>query len=312
MPDQGRPRVVQHPLNHARGSVFVPRIGFEHGALAVVGHCLRLALIIIERRCLSVATVQTIGKNIDRREAFAARVIIPNVIDRPEVILGDESLQRIPRGDRRPRTCLRVVAVGAARLRIGQPVHRRHILVGAGHFYARFSRDRRLLFRSGRNHRIWPLQLFLDVQIHFFDVCRRGIVTAVQPDKDARMISQPGDLVPQRSRRNFVLIPLPVTPFLPGIAACPPRHDQNPQPVRLFEEFVAVKPPFQADGVHAHIAHVCQIRVQPRRRPAEKKIGRPSRSTDQHFSPVDLEQQVLLLRQFRGNLANSKRHVRRV
>src|SRR6266481_1980379 len=65
MPDQRGPRVVQHPLNHTRGGVFVPRIGFEHGALALVGRCLRFALVIFERRRLAVAPVQTVGKDID-------------------------------------------------------------------------------------------------------------------------------------------------------------------------------------------------------------------------------------------------------
>jgi len=50
------------------------------------------------------------------------------------------------------------------------------------------------------------------------------------------------------------------------------------------KKFVAVKPPFQADGVHAHIAHVCQIRVQPSPTTSGKRrSGAPSRSTDQQF-----------------------------
>ncbi len=49
MPDERWPSIVQHPLNHTRGRVFVPRVGFEHGALAIVGHGLGLALVIVER-----------------------------------------------------------------------------------------------------------------------------------------------------------------------------------------------------------------------------------------------------------------------
>ena len=37
MPDEGRPSIVEHPLDDAGGDVFVAGIGFEHGALVVVG-----------------------------------------------------------------------------------------------------------------------------------------------------------------------------------------------------------------------------------------------------------------------------------
>src|SRR2546422_7422213 len=114
MPDERRPSVVQHPLNHARGGVFVPRISFEHGALAVVSHGLRLALVIIEGRRLSVAPGQTIIKNVDCGEALAARVIIPNFIDGPEMLFGDESLQRLPSWNGRPWACFCIVSISAA------------------------------------------------------------------------------------------------------------------------------------------------------------------------------------------------------
>src|SRR5216683_711289 len=114
MPDQRRPRIVEHPLNHARGSVLIPRVGLEHRALAIVSHGLGLALVIVQRRPWSVAPVQSIGKNVDCREPLPARVIIPNLVNRPKMLLGDEFLQRFPRRNRRPRTRLRVVAVSAA------------------------------------------------------------------------------------------------------------------------------------------------------------------------------------------------------
>src|SRR6266851_8791403 len=93
MPNQRGPGVVQHPLNHAGGCVFIPPIGFKHRALAVISHGLSLALVIIERRRWSITPGQTICKYIDRRKAFTARVIIPNLIDWPEMLFGNESLQ---------------------------------------------------------------------------------------------------------------------------------------------------------------------------------------------------------------------------
>src|SRR5467141_4333236 len=94
------------------------------------------SLVIIKRRRWSIAPGQTIGKNTDSREALAARVIIPHLIDRPEVLFGDKFLQRLPWRNCRPRACLCVVAIGAARFCVRQPIHRWHILIGASHFHA--------------------------------------------------------------------------------------------------------------------------------------------------------------------------------
>src|SRR5260370_2419293 len=83
VPDEGRPRVVQHPLNHARRCVFVPSIGFEHGSLAAVSHSLRLALVIIERRRRSPAPVQTIRKTLTPREPLAPPLITRHSLHPP-------------------------------------------------------------------------------------------------------------------------------------------------------------------------------------------------------------------------------------
>src|SRR5216684_649161 len=136
MPDQRRPGVVEHPLNHAGRSVLVPAIGLEHRALAVVGHRLRLALVVVERSRWTITARQSVGKYVHRGKAFFAGVIIPHVIDGPEMFLRDEFLERLARWYRRPRTRLRVVAIRTAGLSVGEPVDRRDVLVGARHFYA--------------------------------------------------------------------------------------------------------------------------------------------------------------------------------
>ncbi len=111
MPDQRRPRIVQHPLNHARRRVLVSSIRFEHRALAVIGHGLRFALIVLQRGRHAIPSIQPIGKHIDCREPFAARVEIPHIVDWPQMILGDKALKRFARRNRRSRAGLRVVTV---------------------------------------------------------------------------------------------------------------------------------------------------------------------------------------------------------
>src|SRR5258707_4975315 len=77
MPDQRGPAIVEHPLNHASGRVFIPSIGLEHRTLAIVGHGLRFTLVVIERRGISIASAQAIVENIDSPEALAPPRLIP-------------------------------------------------------------------------------------------------------------------------------------------------------------------------------------------------------------------------------------------
>ena len=58
MPDERRLGIVEHPLNDARGGVPIAAIGLEHGALAVIGHRLCLALIIVEGTRSAVAAIE--------------------------------------------------------------------------------------------------------------------------------------------------------------------------------------------------------------------------------------------------------------
>src|ERR1043166_5464450 len=116
MPDQGRPRIVQHPLNHSGRNVFVAAVALEHGAFAVVSNRLRLAFVIFQRSSGSVAFVQSISEHIHSSETLAAGVIIPYVIHWPEMFLGNKSLHAFQRGNRRPRTGFRVVSICASTL----------------------------------------------------------------------------------------------------------------------------------------------------------------------------------------------------
>ena len=74
VPDHGGPGVVEHPLNDAGGDVFVFAVGLEHGALGVVFHGLRHALIVGGRMGLGVNGVHGLVEDLEVDE-FAAAVV---------------------------------------------------------------------------------------------------------------------------------------------------------------------------------------------------------------------------------------------
>ena len=86
MPDGGRPRIVQHPLNHSCRRVLVPPISLKHCALAVIRHCLCLPQIVRQIGSLAVSRVHGIVEDVQVFEFLAASVIVPHVIDRPKVV----------------------------------------------------------------------------------------------------------------------------------------------------------------------------------------------------------------------------------
>ena len=90
VPDEGRPGIVEHPLNQTGGGVLVSAVRLEHRALIVVGHGLGLALIVVEGRCRTIAPGQGFGEDVDGGEAFSARVEIPVLVDGPEVLFRNE------------------------------------------------------------------------------------------------------------------------------------------------------------------------------------------------------------------------------
>ena len=58
VPVDGRPGVVEHPLDHARRDPFVAAIRLEHRALALIGHQLRRDRVILGGRRSTVANGQ--------------------------------------------------------------------------------------------------------------------------------------------------------------------------------------------------------------------------------------------------------------
>src|SRR6267378_3603503 len=181
---------------------------------------------------------------------------IPCVIDGPEMFLRDEFLERLPRWDRRPRARFRVVAVRAARFRICEPVDGRDILVGARHFYAGIPRQLCRRLARGGDRGVWPLGLSQNVQIHLLDFGWRWSIAAVEPNENTCVTAEAASLIGHGRLCNGVRFRSPALPSLPCVTASPPGHDENAELVRLFEEFVAVDAAFEANRVHAHVAHI--------------------------------------------------------
>src|SRR5262249_16554930 len=126
----------------------------------------------------------------------------------------------------------------------------------------------------------------------------------VQENKNAGMIAQASDLIPQRSGGDAVLIAFPMLPPLPSIATRPAGHDENAELVGFVEELVAVEAPFEPNGVEVHVTHVGKVSVEFCGRPAEEQVGRPSRAANQDFATVDFEEAMAFVGEFGSDFAD--------
>ena len=136
MPDERWPSVVKHPLDDAGRGVLVLRVGFEHRALPLVCHQLRLRGVVFESLRLAVARRHRGGEYVERLELTAASVKAPHVVDRPEVFGRQHPVQALDGRHCRAGAYLCGEAVRAAVLVILKPVGRRHPLVRAFHLYS--------------------------------------------------------------------------------------------------------------------------------------------------------------------------------
>src|SRR5438552_16614812 len=85
MPDDRRPSIVQHPLNDAGGLILIAAVGLIHRAHAFVGLELRLEGEVFGIVCFAVARIKSVGKYMNISERAAARVIVPEIANCPEV-----------------------------------------------------------------------------------------------------------------------------------------------------------------------------------------------------------------------------------
>ncbi len=312
MPDERWPGIVQHPLNYASRNIFIAAVAFKHRAFAVVCNRLRFALVIFQRSRRSIALIQPVGKNVHGSEPLATRVVIPDIIHRPQMLFRNKSFHALQSRNCRARAGFGVVAVSAARSRIGQPVHRRNIFVRAGHFHAGVSGNRCRRCAGRRNRRIRPLRVMQNGQIHFLHVGGRRVVAAIQPHENAGMIAQTPRLIGHRSSRNFARVRRPFVPQFPGVAAGPSGHHQNSQFIGFVEQFVTIDAPLQANRVQTHVLHVAQIRIQLFRHRSQKHIWRPRCAANQNPPAIYFEKPMAFFGKFAGDLSNSKRNGSRI
>ena len=150
MPDHRGPRIVHHPLNHAGGVILVAPVSLEHRALAVVGHHLGFARVILNSGGIAQALLQGLGKNIQLLERSASGVEPPRAVNGPEVLFGKHPAQTLNGRDGRSRTGLGIERICASGLFIDVPIDGRDVLVRTGHAHAgRLSRWARFAAGGG-------------------------------------------------------------------------------------------------------------------------------------------------------------------
>src|SRR6202043_2928778 len=97
----------------------------------------------------------------------------------------------------------------------------------AGHFNAGFTGDFGGSFGSRGDGWVGPLELLQNIEVHVLNISGRRAVAAVEPNEDAGMIAEAGDLVDERGGGDFFGFGSPLVPVLPGVAADPAGHDED-------------------------------------------------------------------------------------
>ena len=285
-------------MNHAGRNVLVPPIGFEHGALAFVGHHLGLFGEVLDTGGFAVARLESLPEDFHIAELPAAGVVIPILVDRPEMVCRNEFAKARDGRDGRPRAGLGVEAVCAPALFVLEPVRGSDVFVRPSHLHARVPGDRGRLGRRGGLKRVGPVVVLEDLDVHLFDFFRRRIVAAVQPVEQAGVAAQPPDLVFQRFRRDGEVFVFPALPSLPVVAAAPAGQHHNSVAVAKIEEVVVLELPLQPDGVEVQVAKVSDVVLLYFGRGAEQHVERVAAATDQDVFPVDFEEARALGRKF--------------
>ena len=319
VPDHGGPGVVEHPLNDAGGLVLVATVGLVHGAHAFIGLHLRLRCKVFHVVGLAVAVGERFAENADGFEFAAARVIIPDVIDRPQVVFADHRADALDGRNSRSHAGFRVEAVSAAAasgialftiglsLRgVDLPVAGRDIFIWPGHLDATVAGDAGL-FSGGRgDNGVGPEQFFLDVEVHLLNIRRRRIIAAIQPHHQAGMAAQTIDLIAQGLLGDFEIRRLPTRPAFPEIAAAPSGHDENALAIGQVKEFLSLELAFQANRVEPHIADVAKFGMQALRIFTHHQVGRPAPAANQNILAVDVEGAPTDRVEVGGNFANAE------
>src|SRR4029077_16557963 len=89
-------------------------VGLVHGANAFVALHLRFDGVIVGAGCRTEARVQGVGKNVDIFKWSAAGVIVPGIVNGPDVVFADHSPNALDRRNGRSHTGFGVEAIGSA------------------------------------------------------------------------------------------------------------------------------------------------------------------------------------------------------
>src|SRR2546426_5679779 len=100
MPDDRWPRIVQHPLNHACGLILVAAVGLIHRPHTFICLKLRLEREIFCAVCLAIARIQSVGEYVNIFERATTRVIVPEIVNWPEMVFRQHCAHALDRWNR--------------------------------------------------------------------------------------------------------------------------------------------------------------------------------------------------------------------
>mmetsp|Transcript_1966 Transcript_1966/g.7100 ORF Transcript_1966/g.7100 Transcript_1966/m.7100 type:complete len:256 (+) Transcript_1966:762-1529(+) len=251
MPDVGGEGVVEHPVDHARAHVLVPRVGLVHRTVGFIARCLRLECILLRAVALSVARVEGRSEVSQRaKEAvLVAAVVVPPEVDRPFLVAGNRPLDRVVGHGRGTRPSLREESKRTTEGRAAgvhdinsvlEPVVRRLPHIGAAHLHAGGASEGRGEVGSGGECRVGPVLCIERVEVHLLHVGRRQLVAAVEEHQHARVDAQPLHLRTDGFGRHEVVLRRPVLPVLPRVAAAPAGHHEDAVAVGETVELVVL------------------------------------------------------------------------
>src|SRR5262249_37585008 len=168
-----------------------------------------------------------------------------------------------------------------------------------------------LLRRRRRLHRVRPLDLLNDVEVHLLDLVWRWIVAAVEPVEDGRVTREAAQLIAQRVGGDLFVLGVPILPLLPVIAATPSREHEDAHAVAELEEVLVFEFAFEAHGIEVHVLDVAEFGFLPLGRTAQQHVERVARAADQDVLAVDLEEPVSI-RELAGDFADAEVDMRSV
>jgi hypothetical protein len=127
-------------------------------------------------------------------------------------------------------------------------------------------------------------------------------ITAVKPDEQAGVVTNPQHLRTKRFGGNGVIFRCPIFPVLPLVAATPTEHDENSLLVGELEKIIRFQLAFEANGVQVHIAHQAKFVAQALRLLTHQHVLRPPCAADKNRLAIDVKESIALVGEFGSDL----------